>query len=177
MYPTGLVSQPSAYGRVPTSTKPATVPSSRSTRKASASRCGRARKSRIPFASSSAESSGNNAQLRRSHSFQSPSRYARVFTTRVVTASLRTPRSRDDSNMCAEAQTHGTRQLDALRRRLQATAALIAREHHHRPRPLVGREQPPPGGIQGEIARPVAAGGYVLLERERAGPVRDGKDS
>jgi len=33
---------------------------------------------------------------------------------------------------------------------------------------VIGDEQPPPGRIQAEIARPIAVGGDHLVERERA---------
>src|SRR3989441_1256851 len=56
-----------------------------------------------------------------------------------------------------------------------SSATASAPQHDSGVGPLIGDEQPPPGRVQAEIARPIALCGDHLLERERAGGLRHGE--
>src|SRR5256885_1966592 len=67
-----------------------------------------------------------------------------------------------------EPQAHRTRYRDPLARGCQPAGVRVALEHDDGVGALIGDEQPPPGAIQAEIARPIALCGDRLVEHERA---------
>src|SRR6266513_259825 len=74
-----------------------------------------------------------------------------------------------------EPEADRTRYRDPLARGCQPAVVWIAPEHDNGVGPLIGGEQPPPGRIEAEIARPVALCGDHLVEQERARGLRHGE--
>src|SRR5438128_12675668 len=74
-----------------------------------------------------------------------------------------------------EPQANRTRYRDPLARGCQPAVVRVAPEHDYGVGALIGGEQPRPGWIQAEIARPIALRGNHLVEHERARRFRHGE--
>src|SRR3989442_9535000 len=81
-----------------------------------------------------------------------------------------TPPPRVRSRRRPGPQADRTRYRDPLARGGQPAVVRIAPKHHDGVGALIGGEQPPPGGIQAEIARPIAICGDHLVQHERTSP-------